>query len=89
MAARSRKALRARVGAMIKSGKYKGNVKAEVDRIRTDLKSNARIARYAGDFLSAQVEKVYEELTGKKLAAGKAVEIARAWHAHDHGHSHA
>lgn len=79
-------ALRSRVNRMIKEGKDGAAARDEVERIRTDLKANPRIARYAGDFLPAQIEKVYEEMTGKKLAlASRPAEVARARHALEHG----
>jgi len=49
--------------------------KAQIESIRATLKGNAQIGRFVGergagwDPFSSQVEKVYEELTGKKLAA--------------------
>lgn len=61
--------------------------------IRATLKSNAQIARFvsdrgagADDGLPSQLAKVYEELTGNKLAAlGHEPHLARHAHARSHG----
>jgi len=47
-------------------------VKAAIDEIKAALQKNNRIARYVGDFLSAQVEKVYVEIGGKPFLEKKA-----------------
>lgn len=65
--------------------------KAQIESIRTTMKSNAQIARYIGergagwDPFPSQVAKVYEELTGKKVAA-LIDEPQRARHAHARSH---
>lgn len=59
--------------------------------IRATLKANAQIARFVGtagsdDSFPSQVHKVYEELTGKNLAALKhEPDLAREDHARSHG----
>jgi len=67
-------------------------VKAEIEAIRLTLKANAQIARYVSDQGSkddgfpAQVQKVFEELNGKKLFAfGEGPRMARHYHARSHG----
>ncbi len=82
------KALREQVGALVK----KGGGKDQIESLRATLKSNAQIARYVGapgaawDPFPSQVGKVYEELTGKKLALlNRAPELARHAHARSHG----
>ncbi|HXH50565.1 MAG TPA: MBL fold metallo-hydrolase [Terriglobia bacterium] len=60
--------------------------KGEIESIRAALKGDPQIARYVGDSLPAQVAKVYEELTGKKLAAlMQEPNVARHAHARSHG----
>jgi glyoxylase-like metal-dependent hydrolase (beta-lactamase superfamily II) len=66
--------------------------KGQVEPIRAALRANPRIARYVGDPgagwdpLASQVEKVYEELTGKKLTAlAEAPHRAGRAHARAHG----
>ena len=67
--------------------------KARIESIRTMLKSNPQIARFVSersagsdDGFPAQVGKVYEELTGKKLAALlREPHVARHAHALSHG----
>jgi hypothetical protein len=69
-------------------------VKALVEDIRGALKENSQIARYVGDSLRAQVEKVYIEMGGKAFLPANAAQDAHHQHAHahgthlDHGHSH-
>ncbi len=78
------KALEAQVETRI-VGKAPEEAKGQIESIRTVLRSDTRIARYVGDSLPAQVAKVYEELTGKKLAALRH-EPHRARHAHARAH---
>ncbi len=89
------KALREQVGARM-ARKSPEEAKAEVESIRASLKGNAQIARYVGergagwDPFASQVEKVYLEMTGKKLAAlSREPELARHAHARSHGVAHA
>jgi cyclase len=88
------KALREQVGAVMTKvppdqGKSE-QTKSKIESIRAALKSNAQIARYVSDAGSSddgfpsQVGKVYEELTGGKLAA-LAHEPPLARHARSHG----
>jgi len=68
------KRLREQVGALM-ADRAPEEAKAQIESIRATLKGNAQIARFVGergagwDPFPAQVAKVYEELTGKKLAA--------------------
>jgi cyclase len=86
------KALREQVGAQL-AGKAPGEAKAQIEPLRASLKTNAQIARFVSergsgddDAFPSQVEKVYEELTGKKFAAltGER-QLARRAHARAHG----
>ncbi len=65
-------------------GKNPAEVQSAVEKLRTELLANARIARYLGDSFAAQVAKVYNELTGKwfpdKRAEVEAQRIHVAWH---------
>ena len=84
------KALREQVGALM-AERAPEEAKGQIESIRATLKGNAQIARYvgergAGDSFPSQVGKVYEELTGKKLAAlTNQRQLARYAHARSHG----
>jgi glyoxylase-like metal-dependent hydrolase (beta-lactamase superfamily II) len=85
------KALREQVGAVMTKVPPE-EAKARMESIRATLKSNAQIARYVSergagseDGFPSQVAKVYEELTGNKLAA-LVQEPYRARHAHARSH---
>ncbi len=79
------KELREQVGKLM-ANKAPEDAKAQVEAIRAALNGNAQIARYVGDSLPAQVGKVYEELTGKKLVALiNEPQLARHAHARSHG----
>jgi len=89
------KTLREQVGAVmtkISTDETKAETKAKIEAIRAALKSNAQIARYVSDRgageddgFPSQVAKVYEELTGNKLAA-LVYEPHRARHTHARSH---
>jgi glyoxylase-like metal-dependent hydrolase (beta-lactamase superfamily II) len=85
------KALREQVGALM-ADRAPEEAKAQIESIRATLKGNAQIARFVSergadwDSFPSQVEKVYEELTGKKLAAlMNERQLARHAHARSHG----
>lgn len=85
------KALRTQVGTLM-AKKAPEEAKALIEPIRATLKANAQIARFVGergassDFFTSQVGKVYEELTGRKLAALRyEPQLARHAHARSHG----
>ena len=85
------KVLREQVGALM-AKKAPEEARAQVETIRKTLKGNAQIARFVGehgagwDPFPSQVEKVYLEMTGKKLAAlGHEPLLARRIHARSHG----
>jgi glyoxylase-like metal-dependent hydrolase (beta-lactamase superfamily II) len=84
------KALREQVGTLM-ANKTPEDAKGQIESIRATLKGNAQIARYvsergADDSFPSQVGKVYEELTGKKLAAlAGERQLARHAHARAHG----
>jgi hypothetical protein len=66
-------------------------VKAAIPEIKAALQKQPRIARYVGDSLAGQVEKVYVEMGGKPFAPKAAASDERKEHAHAHGqelHSH-
>jgi len=85
-------ALRQQVGTVM-TNIPPDKAKARIETIRTTLKSNAQIARFVSnrgagsdDGFPAQVVKVYEELTGNKLAAFlHEPHLARHTHARSHG----
>lgn len=60
-------------------------VKSAVEQIRLALLSDPQIARYVGESLSAQVEKVYVEMGGKPFRAKTAELDAGQHHAAAHG----
>ena len=84
------KTLREQVGTLM-ADRTPEEAKSQIEAIRATLKGNAQIARYvsdhgADDSLTAQIGKVYEELTGKKLAAlTDHRQSARHAHARCHG----
>jgi glyoxylase-like metal-dependent hydrolase (beta-lactamase superfamily II) len=85
-------AIRDQVGKLM-AGKPEAEARKQIETIRANLKSNAAVARYVAsagaggwDPFPAQVEKVYMELTGRKLAAlVHGVPAARLAHARSHG----
>ena len=81
------KSLRERVGALVSAKKNPEEIRQSVEKIRGELSAVPRIARYVSKGgLAAQVEKVYQELTGSLLpAAPRPVGEARLRHAHQHG----
>ena len=60
-------------------------VKAAVEDIKAALLKQEHIARYVGNSLSAQVEKVYTEMGGKPFLPGNPAEDAHHQHAQAHG----
>ena len=84
------KTLRDQVGALM-ANKAPDEAKGQIEAIRATLRGNAQIARYvsdrgADDSLPSQIGKVYEELTGKKLAdLADHRQFARHAHARCHG----
>jgi glyoxylase-like metal-dependent hydrolase (beta-lactamase superfamily II) len=82
------KSLRDQVGALVKAKKSAQQVRDAIDLMNTTLAADSQIARYVGkgDGFSAQVEKVYAEMTGQQLPAVKKVaQAARGRHALSHG----
>ena len=89
------KGLREQVGALM-ARKAPAEAKAQIEPIRAALKGNAQIARFVGDrgadgdSFPSQVEKVYMEMTGNKLAGlMHQRQLARLVHARSHGLAHA
>ncbi len=85
------RAVREQVGAVLRNVSPEAT-KAKIETIRATLKSNAQIARFVSDRgagsddgFPSQVAKVYEELTGNKLAA-MVNQPHRARHAHARSH---
>ena len=83
--------LREQVGVLM-AKKAPEEAKAQIESVRAAVKGNAQIARFVGergtssDSFPAQVQKVYEELTGKKLASLiHEPLLARHVHARSHG----
>jgi len=89
------KELREQVGSLM-AKKSTEDAKAQIEPIRAALKKNAKIARYVGergagwDPFASQVAKVYQELTGNKLASLLSEpQLARHAHARSHGFNQA
>jgi hypothetical protein len=61
-------------------------VKAAVGGIKAALQGQPKIARYVGNSLQAQVEKVYVELGGKPFQSAEARAASEREHAREHGH---
>ena len=60
-------------------------MKAAVDGIKKSLQANERTARYVGDGLASQVEKVYLEMGGKPFGNKQAAAEEHWRHAESHG----
>ncbi len=60
-------------------------VKAAVETIKSSLKKDERTARYVGDGLTSQVEKVYVEMGGKPFVNNRAAAEEHWRHAAAHG----
>lgn len=80
--------LRDRVAALVKAKRTAQQIRDAVPQLGQEIKADQSIARYVGNSLNAQAEKVYQELTGAKFPASqKAARAAQHLHAHAHGHS--
>ena len=78
--------LREEVGKLIKAKKTPEQIRDSAEQLQALVKADASIARYADRSVLAPVEKIYEEMTGKKLpATQKAAREARDLHAIAHG----
>lgn len=83
------KALWDRVGTVL-TKEPPETARGKVEAIRAEIRANPRIARYASgkgwDPFADQVDKVYEEITGRKLALPPEARLrAREMHARAHG----
>jgi cyclase len=79
------KQIREQVGAMVQTKKSAREILESVPRIREELKSQRQIDRYVGSGLVAQVEKVYQELTGETFPDhSKTAQAARHLHRQAH-----
>jgi cyclase len=67
------------------SRKSPDQAKAAVAQIKATLQKQERIARYVGDSISAQVEKVYVEMGGKPFSSSKSAGDDHQQHAEVHG----
>jgi cyclase len=76
--------LRERVGALVQAKTSAREIHASVPRIGEELKSLPQISRYVSDGLAAQVEKVYQEMTGNSFPDSKTATAARHRHRHLH-----
>jgi cyclase len=76
--------LREQVGALVQAKKSASEIQQAVPRLREELVAQAQIRRYVGDGLSAQAEKVYNEMTGQKFPDNKVAHAARQLHRHSH-----
>src|SRR4051794_20296434 len=86
------RALQDEVGSRIANA-APDQAKAQIEVVRAALKANAQISRFVSekggdDGFPSQVQKVYEELTGKRLAA-LVDETHLARHAHSRSHGNA
>lgn len=81
------KALRESVGKLVNAKKTAQQVKDSVTQLSAELKTNQQIARYVGGFFfTAQVEKVFTEMTGQKFPETQKIsKAARQMHSHAHG----
>jgi cyclase len=79
------KQLREQVGALVRAKKSAHEIVELIPRISEELKSQAQINRYVSDGLAAQVDKVYNEMTGESLPdLSKTAQAARRLHQHAH-----
>jgi glyoxylase-like metal-dependent hydrolase (beta-lactamase superfamily II) len=76
--------LREQVGALVRAKKSASEIQQSVPHIREKLTMQEQIRRYIGDGLSAQAEKVYNEMTGQKFPDNKVARAARQLHRHSH-----
>jgi len=67
------------------SSKKPVELQAAIENIRAALLKEKAIARYAGDFLSSQIEKVYIEMGGKPFQQKTAAVEQHQLHAFSHG----
>src|SRR5262249_6069365 len=81
------RSLREEVGKLVKAKKTPEQVRDSVEQVKAALKADASIARYAEGSPLPHVEKVDEDMAGKKLPWGqKASRHARDLPAVAHGH---
>src|SRR5262249_45950754 len=80
------RSLREEGGKLIKAKKSPDQIRNSADQVTAAIKTDSSVARYAGRGTLAHIEKVYEEMTGKKLpVAQKASREAQELHAVAHG----
>jgi len=77
-------ALRDQVGALTRGNPPAEEVKRKIPEVKAALAASRQHGRFVGDFFTAQVEKVYAELTGRKLGLALRHDHARH-HARQHG----
>lgn len=79
------KQLREQVGALTQAKKTAKEIADAVPHISEELKAQRQINRYVSDGLSAQVEKVYNEMTGESFPpSNNSASAARHMHRHAH-----
>jgi cyclase len=77
--------LRKEVKKLVDARKSPAEVQAAVNQIKSSLEKQERIARYLGNSLPAQIDKVYTEMGGQPLPGKKQAMTERELHAHAHG----
>ena len=79
-------ALRRSVGRLVRAKKKARDIHNSLEKIKAEIASSSKIARYIGEFFPQQVEKVYTEMTGEKFSISVDLRHdARKWHAKSHG----
>ncbi len=77
--------LREQVGQLVQAKKSASEIQGSVAAISAALRAQAQVSRYVGDGLAAQVEKVYQEMTGQSFpGASKTAQAARHLHRNAH-----
>jgi glyoxylase-like metal-dependent hydrolase (beta-lactamase superfamily II) len=77
--------LREQVGALVHTKKSAGDIVASLPKLRKTLEGTPQVSRYVGVELSAQAEKVYNEMTGGHFPNhATAAQSARNGHKHAH-----
>ena len=81
--------LRESIGALVRAKKTPEQIRDGLNQLKEALRAKPQIARYVTGFgvsFTDQVDKVYNEMTGKHLPAGQKTALdSRRQHAHDHG----
>lgn len=78
------KQLREQVGAQVQAKKSAQEIFSSVPQVTADLKAQQQISRYVGGDVAAQMEKVYQEMTGQSFPEHAKTARARDLHRHAH-----